>query len=1198
MCPAQFLTDRRCLKTLAVLAVAFLTLVPGNAAEPGKAETGAAGLTPFRKPAVYFCDFNVGKYNSAVIREFLEAGFEVEQGGGDYPKYRWLLTWDEMKKFNVIALVGTPSVFSKENAELLNRYLREGGGVLWMPMLFCNDWDASRPYLKELGIEVFAEYIRNPAKEFVFKIAPGGRQIDALIAWTDDIAKSPITEGVKNLWYPANHLSHAYGAAPLWLSPAWTPLVKTGPGAHTVTRMDDRKDGFLELYGKEFAAKYSNFKGREGDFTLVAVRDFDKGRLAAISVDAQLLLWSGYIPSYNGVLMKTGAQGRPSDWAKLFVNLFKYLAEPSLKNGGLGGYVTRPANLFTLEPGDPEPQFKEDMPFPPLPGKVQVGIAGAHSSLSTGRNTVKEWCEAARQAGYDFLIFADDMKKMNAEKWLQLRKECKENSSAAFLAFPGIEFEMELGDRGFYMDDLGFWPNDKYCPILTKDGRVYSKRGKDYGSIAKLALDFRSGMDRPPDIASWGQLAMGHFSHRTNPTPWWNHNLYQTMSVFTREDDKILDDWTIPEFLEVNAQTLHIAPLALNLMTEVGQLPKPLTKGYGYMTWPGSLTELHDKLSTYGSYAYNGLSTPAAVTDGPIVKQWQALGSLAYTLPRWGYPYPNFQERDFYATQNYRIRLRLNVESAAGLKEVAIHDGMRLWRRYLVGGEKTFDITLDALNDDKSHFVAVITDIKGGKAVTAEIETENWLSRLYFCSDRCNFGTTPPYNHSQGMQNPVSLTTIGTNRLLLNRWTFPFWGPDCGLVQGNAEKMFARGADAASGHSSFYDTETIPQFTWINKRYFWYQKHGNRFIPREDYVLQGWDQTMQWDRPPSGNKPFYSYDENEDAYRFKEDVTFDNTGGAWSIRPFQWAGNIAPDKDSEYEFRLGDKTLAGKIPKDKNIELHGDAPDGAIFALRLHAGTGNPIYQAQAGTVIAHGANLRYSLVAGGTTMRLQIGWQENGRTVPAGTERKARYFVIGNRRQLDGFVFGSEMMKEFLGPEAGFSARELDLLQSADWYKVNRGTVTNTMLPLGIRVQDYAAAVSVPEFPFPMNSCPLVVSGLNPGWTVYYCEPGDTMKRRPVTVSPEGETRVQFDRRKKNVDAWVGHPVVCSNAEDIRFDLIDAGNGRFIMEANNIGDRKRDVEFRPGADCPFLQFKPFRATIGAGEHKRFTAEFNSVEVK
>ncbi len=218
------------------------------------------------------------------------------------------------------------------------------------------------------------------------------------------------------------------------------------------------------------------------------------------------------------------------------------------------------------------------------------------------------------------------------------------------------------------------------------------------------------GMPLPPGYVTWSgfQLALGHFSHATNPTPYWNHNLYQILSVFTRENGKALDDWTLAPFLEVNAQKLHIAPFALELMTDAQALPQPFAAGSAYLTYPGSLKSLHDDLSMLGSYAYAGGTQPVGVTSGPVVKQWATVGSLGYVLPRWA---SGPTEEDWYVTPNYRFRLRLAVDCDAGIKEVKLYDGMTLWRRFLPQGAKAFDTTLEVLNDHHGHYVAVITDL-------------------------------------------------------------------------------------------------------------------------------------------------------------------------------------------------------------------------------------------------------------------------------------------------------------------------------------------------------------------------------------------------------------------------------------------------------------------------------------------------------
>ena len=1130
---------------------------------------------PARRPAICFYDFG-GTNNSQVTREILDAGFEVGRcaPGNDA---RWTLTWEKLCRFNVLVLVGLGNDFRPEHAALLDRFLEAGGGILLLPLGGnALDWGPSRDYVeKRLGLKIFIEQVHQAEKTVTFQAADG--RIPYPVAWTDAITRTPVTDGVRCLWYPVERGSFYYNTAPLELSPEWQALVKTGPGAATTTKADGE---FINSNKKEVDT-FTPGKGRAGDFTLAAVRQVGNGRVAAVSLCPQLLFWGGYIPAFDSVLMKNGTEGRPSDWARLFLNLYRHLAEPSRASEVLGGHVTVAADVFTQQPGDPDIQFRDDLQFPPLPAKVRVGIAGARSALSTGRNSVADWSRAARQAGYDFLIFLDEMKRMDADKWLRLREECKQNSDDQFLAFPGIEFEAELGDRGFYLDDLGYWPD---ASVFTKDGRVRSSRGPA-DKWAKGTLNFREGMKLAPGLTSWSQLAMGHFAHTTNPTPFWNHNLYQILSVFSRDRGRVLDNWTIDPFLEVNAQQLHVAPFAVCLMNDATELPKPFQGGAAYLTFPGELKELHNHLSVLGNYAYNGSSSPVSVSDGPLIRQWAMVGSTGYVLPRWA---SGPLESDFYMTPNYRIRLRLAVAANAGLKEILIYDGQTLFRRFLPQGQPEVDLTLDVLNDNHSHFVAVVTDRNGRRAVTGELETENWLNRVYWCSDRCNFASAP-HVHSAGVGSPVYGSTFGKERTVLNRWTFPMWGTDAGLVQGNVETQFCKGAYPDNGWVSYFDTSPITEYTWTNREHWWYQAHGRRFSAWEDYGLQGWDQIFVWPKPPSGNPPYYPYTEKEDLFQFREPVTFDGPQ-EWSIGPLiNWNGQLDPKKPGEYELRLGTKRVAGVIPADgSSIDLKGALPSGSLIALRLN-GDGPAAQTARAGTAIVYGDGLSYRLYSsGGRSILFQVGWQENGVSVKPGDTRRMHRFLVGNpyAGRAEHIVFYGKLEMEFNGPDAGFSSAQLDRLERGDWFTVTHGTLVNKLLPLEVKADNFGAALTVPAVVFPLNSLPIMVSGLNPDWTAYYCEPGDAVRRRPIAVSPDGEARVQFDRRKKNVNLWVGHPVVCSHRE-VRFDLIDLGDGQFLIEANNVSDRAVTATFRPGAECPFLRFAPFTAKLDAGGHTR-----------
>jgi hypothetical protein len=119
---------------------------------------------------------------------------------------------------------------------------------------------------------VFVEQIKNPGKTFPYNAASG--RIAYPIAWTDAIAASPITTGVKNLWYPVDRDSFWYNTTPLELTAEWTPLVKTGPGAKTVVTGEDYVHGV-----NEETPRFSPEKGREGDFPIVGTRQLGNGRV-------------------------------------------------------------------------------------------------------------------------------------------------------------------------------------------------------------------------------------------------------------------------------------------------------------------------------------------------------------------------------------------------------------------------------------------------------------------------------------------------------------------------------------------------------------------------------------------------------------------------------------------------------------------------------------------------------------------------------------------------------------------------------------------------------------------------------------------------------------------------------------------------------------------------------------------------------
>ena len=89
-----------------------------------------AAQGPAHKPAIYFYDFAADFYNGQVTQELLDAGFEVGKNHGQVTGSRWTLTWDTLKNYNVLVMVGTANDFQPEHGALLDRFLEAGGGIL------------------------------------------------------------------------------------------------------------------------------------------------------------------------------------------------------------------------------------------------------------------------------------------------------------------------------------------------------------------------------------------------------------------------------------------------------------------------------------------------------------------------------------------------------------------------------------------------------------------------------------------------------------------------------------------------------------------------------------------------------------------------------------------------------------------------------------------------------------------------------------------------------------------------------------------------------------------------------------------------------------------------------------------------------------------------------------------------------------
>ena len=686
------------------------------------AVVSAAGGGEGPRPAVLLAGSYGGGCGFAVARRLAGDGFALRASGhpglSDRP-----LAWEQVRQFNVLALSG----LGRANADMtlgktaatidvLKRYLAAGGGVLMFASFgqMATVKPPQEAFLKPLGLRVlFDELVLDSdasvrATAWKLPFAP-----------TEAMATSPITAGVKCLWYPVppgrpgaqNHTLSFVADEP------WTVVVRGS--ATSRTRAGDRANG-----GGTHARSVP----------IVAIRQVGKGRICYLGITPEYLTGAHATSTLEGIVLDRGLRGVASGGYTLLANALRWLAEPSLASKALGGATMDPALL-----ADPHRTrfakpfaWKAEMPFPAVE-QALPGVIGPRTRYSTGKATADEWVAAAKARGLAFVVFLEDFPHLTKAKFDRLKADCTRLSSASFEAIPGFAIDDEVGNHYFYFAPALPWPEAKF---LSADGKVFRSHDPGLGKKSpyvpgQLAM---TTLDYAYSLGSF-KLTAGNYLFGRDAAPFadWFSN-WDAMGVVTSAGGKVVEDATAG-FLRAVDSGQGPLPLAIDLLADpaelrddgwrtVLRLPARGGRLIGASLEPAS--RIRDTFAAWHHYPDN----PAKlyVTSGPAIESW------AYVGPR---DYEGNQRGDF-VWQSYRWRLRGLVSSKVGLREVLVHDGPEVFRRFLPGGEKRFEFVLDLTHDKQHNLALVVMDTRNRKAVGGEHWDRNHRLEEFMCGDRNN----------------------------------------------------------------------------------------------------------------------------------------------------------------------------------------------------------------------------------------------------------------------------------------------------------------------------------------------------------------------------------------------------------------------------------------------------------------------------
>ncbi|MCG2660788.1 MAG: LamG domain-containing protein [Kiritimatiellae bacterium] len=655
---------------------------------------------------------------------------------------------------------------------------------------------------------------------------------------------------------------------------------------------------------------------------------------------------------------------------------------------------------------------------------------------------------------------------MNSEKWEKLKADCKAISDKDFLAFPALEFQLQLGDRGFILNRYMRWPP---AGVFTRDGRKIDISRRDGENCGIFQLCMNTGQS--DETKSKTTIAPnGFFSYKNNFIPTWDQRLANIFTVFSRDKKGTIDD-CLPEYLVNQSQKLHVCPIAISLMYEPEEVLEAVENKWPYVTvlGLGDGKDIGRHIDYMGDYCYAGTVSSLCASTGPEILEWTySYNNVSYNVPRWNVAK---RENDFYVLNNYRYDVRLKAVSDKGLAEVIIYDGDKgVYRRFLLNGERTFDVTLDLVNNQCRHLVPVVKDIAGGVAVAREIQTESWLNRMYWCGDRCNFGSQPR-GHGAGQLHPQPWTTQnGPYDQLLAQWSFPIVSPSVTEVRAD----FFRRFETAGGYScmwhTYYRTWPMEEMNIQDTEISWRGIYGGDIFFWEEQWPAALDQIWNWPEPET---PFYP----ENRSDFKEIAGLPKWKAQHNTREIRLLKDVAFQKPfvnalsvsnmylsgwGSYDFRIGKQRVSGMFPGagSPELKLSGKVPESGIFAVQVEPEDKGWIWSLT-------GKNMEYRLSAVDGEFSLEVGW-------PAAPKQSKK-----------GVVYAQETYKL----DGAFTGPKLDTLLKPDGIQPITGRLVSQRLPYTFIPENGACVFHLSEMFLPFKWIHVEVHGLDPHCTAYYTE-------------------------------------------------------------------------------------------------------------
>ncbi|HAI14227.1 MAG TPA: hypothetical protein DCM28_21160, partial [Phycisphaerales bacterium] len=663
------------------------------------------------------------------IAELAKLGIIADLSGGTTHQK---LTFKQLMKYSVLLMSdytfvhGQPGYDADELAMLLDRYMQEGGSILYIGtrrMNYVNEHDKTNQWLEKHGAQFRWATIEDP--EHSYTNLPESPHQRKGVIYTTNIAKHPLTEGVKTLFFRTQIFRTPY-LRPLTVSDDWTVLVRTMPTANIIECTREAPKVTIKTRPETAVQEAS---------PLLAVRQVGKGRLALLGHDPGPFIYNLGQPAIGAICSENGDGIRKPDWLPLLRNLAVWLSEPARQTGVPGSTLAKVDIQFRSDWGTRHPidwdkpdiawgdeeinrlfgvhspawsiQTWRDM----AAGKYKPMriLVGARTQLSGGKGSVEDWKQAALKAGYVGVVFREDILSLTRKQWEDFQDQCRAATDDHFVAFPGQQYKEWEGNQFMRFNWNINWHNKNR---LTEDGKAVREQ-----------LDFF--FDQRTKSGGVGLPANFPMLVKGNPAPWWSYRAYDAFPVAVYQDGERIED-NLAQWEQLIDRIEYVSPMAVHLLDDPVQVARASDEFNLYLLAPDVKhlrTDPTWNLRAVGLGRPNNAST--YVSNGPVIEAFLPLAVNRTTLGASG------------VHGSYQWQLLIRARSEFPIARVEVWAGSEMIRCYRPNSTKVHQV-MDEVHDRQRGVWLKIVDSQGREAYTTSTNSHDKMFYLQWCADHCN----------------------------------------------------------------------------------------------------------------------------------------------------------------------------------------------------------------------------------------------------------------------------------------------------------------------------------------------------------------------------------------------------------------------------------------------------------------------------